>query len=55
MKTMTTDAPKGVNRDEPHEDDKHRQSDALSLFRTWSLLTGEDQLRDQTAQRHAMR
>ena len=48
MKAMMVDGVKVIKLDETHEDEKNRQSDALSMFRIWSLLTGEDQMRDLT-------
>ena len=48
MKAMVVDGVKVIKLDETHEDEKNRQSDALSLFRIWSLLTGEDQMGDLT-------
>ena len=55
MKTMMVDGVKFIQLDETHEDEKNRQSDALSMFRIWSLLTGEDQLRDLTVGSRAIR
>jgi hypothetical protein len=48
MKAMMVDGVKVIKLDETHEDEKNRQTDALSMFRIWSLLTGEDQMRDLT-------
>lgn len=48
MKAMMVDGVKVIKLDETHEDEKNRQSDAMSMFRIWSLLTGEDQMRDLT-------
>ncbi len=45
---MMVDGVKVIKLDETHEDEKNRQTDALSMFRIWSLLTGEDQMRDLT-------
>lgn len=55
MKTMMVDGVKVIKLDETHEDEKNRQSDALSMFRIWSLLTGEDQMRDLTVANRALR
>ena len=49
MKAMMVDGVKVIKLGETHEDEKNRQTDALSMFRIWSLLTGEDQMRDLTA------
>ncbi len=55
MKTMMVDGVKVIQLDETHEDEKNRQSDALSLFRIWSLLTGEEQMRDMTVGNRELR
>lgn len=55
MKTMMVDGVKVIQLDETHEDEKNWQSDALSLFRIWSLLTGEDQMRDLTVSNRELR
>lgn len=55
MKTMMVDGVKVIKLDETHEDEKNRQSDVLSLFRIWSLLTGEDQMRDLTVNNRSVR
>lgn len=52
---MMVDGVKFIQLDETHEDEKNQQSDALSMFRIWSLLTGEDQLRDLTVGNRAVR
>lgn len=37
-----------IKLQETHSDERERQSDAMSMFRIWTLLTGADALRDQT-------
>lgn len=48
MKAMMVDGVKVIKLDQTRGDEKNRQADALSMFRIWSLLTGEDQMRDVT-------
>lgn len=54
MKTMMVDGVKVIKLDETHPEERERQSDALSMFRIWSLLTGEDQMRDLTVANRAL-
>jgi hypothetical protein len=55
MKTMMVDGVKVIKLDETHPDERDRQTDALSMFRIWSLLTGEDQMRDLTVANRPLR
>jgi hypothetical protein len=55
MKAMLADGGTVIKPDDMNVDDKNRQPDPLSLFRVWSLLTGEDQMRHPTTANRAVR
>lgn len=52
---MMVDGVKVITLDETHPEERDRQSDALSMFRIWSLLTSEDQMRDVTVANRSQR
>ena len=48
MSSKMVDGIKIIKLEETHSEERGRQNDAMTMFRLWSLITGDTSTRDQT-------
>ncbi|WP_172623764.1 hypothetical protein [Octadecabacter sp. SW4] len=55
MKTKMIDGVKYLKLEETHPEENSRASEALGMLHLWTLITGEDALRDTTVGNRQLR
>lgn len=55
MKTMMIDGVKVLKLEEAHPEESRRTQEAIGMLHLWTLITGEDDLRDTTVGNRQLR